>query len=196
MTSPLTPAEDAALVAAIGEAERQTSGEIRVHLEDTCPTPEPLDRAAQVFAELNMHKTAARNGVLFYLAWKSRQFAVVGDAAINAAVPDDFWETTKETVLEHFRGEKYVAGLGRLLAVSENYPDLKANANFQELQAQIEGTENRINVERNKFNAVTNDYNTFTRSFPNNLFAGMFGFPPKPYFEADPAASKAPTVQF
>jgi LemA protein len=88
------------------------------------------------------------------------------------------------------------AGLGRLLAVSENYPDLKANANFQELQAQIEGTENRINVERNKFNAVTNDYNTFTRSFPNNLFSGMFGFQPKPYFEADPAASKAPTVQF
>ncbi len=113
MKSPLTPAEDAALVAAIGEAERQTSGEIRVHLEDTCPTPEPLDRAAQVFAELNMHKTAARNGVLFYLAWESRQFAVVGDAAINAAVPDDFWETTKETVLEHFRGEKYVAGLER-----------------------------------------------------------------------------------
>ena len=113
MKSPLTPAEDAALVAAIGEAERQTSGEIRVHLEDTCPTPEPLDRAAQVFAELNMHKTAARNGVLFYLAWKSRQFAVVGDAAINAAVPDDFWETTKETVLAQFRGEKYVAGLER-----------------------------------------------------------------------------------
>ena len=88
------------------------------------------------------------------------------------------------------------SGLGRLLAVSENYPELKTNANFQELQAQIEGTENRINVERNKFNAVTNDYNTFTRSFPNNLFAGMFGFQPKPYFEADPAASKAPTVQF
>ena len=113
MTSPLTPAEDAALVAAIGEAERQTSGEIRVHLEDTCPTPEPLDRAAQVFAELNMHKTDARNGVLFYLAWQSRQFAVVGDSAINAAVPDDFWETTKEEVLRHFRNEKYITGLER-----------------------------------------------------------------------------------
>ena len=113
MTSPLTPAEDAALVAAIGEAERQTSGEIRVHLEDTCPTPEPLDRAAQVFTELNMHKTDARNGVLFYLAWQSRQFAVVGDSAINAAVPDDFWETTKEEVLRHFRNEKYVTGLER-----------------------------------------------------------------------------------
>ena len=113
MNSPLTPAEDAALVAAIRQAEVRTSGEIRVHLEDTCPTPEPLDRAAQVFAELNMHKTAARNGALFYLAWKSRQFAVVGDAAINAAVPDDFWETTKEAVLEQFRTEKYVLGLER-----------------------------------------------------------------------------------
>ena len=88
------------------------------------------------------------------------------------------------------------SGLGRLLAVSENYPELKANANFQELQAQIEGTENRINVERNKFNTVTNDYNGFTKSFPNNLFAGMFGFKEKPYFEADPASQKAPTVQF
>ncbi|MBF9238441.1 TPM domain-containing protein [Hymenobacter sp. BT683] len=109
----LTPEQDAALVAAIRNAEVQTSGEIRVHLEDVCPTPEPLDRAAQVFAELNMHKTAARNGVLFYLAWESRQFAVIGDAAINAAVPDDFWETTKEAVLEQFRHEKYMLGLER-----------------------------------------------------------------------------------
>ncbi|WP_303309434.1 LemA family protein [Hymenobacter sp. BT730] len=88
------------------------------------------------------------------------------------------------------------AGLGRLLAVSENYPDLKANANFQELQAQIEGTENRINVERQKFNTVTNDYNGYIKSFPNNIFAGMFGFAEKPYFEADASAQKAPTVQF
>ena len=113
MTSFLTPAQDAALVAAIRQAEITTSGEIRVHLEDTCPTPEPLDRAAQVFGELNMHKTAARNGVLFYLAWKSRQFAVIGDAAINSVVPDDFWETTKEAVLEQFRRENYVLGLER-----------------------------------------------------------------------------------
>ena len=113
MTSPLTPAQDAALIAAIRQAEVTTSGEIRVHIEDTCPTPEPLDRAAQVFAELNMHKTAARNGVLFYLAWESRQFAVAGDIAINAVVPDDFWETTKEAVLEQFRREHYALGLER-----------------------------------------------------------------------------------
>jgi uncharacterized membrane protein len=111
MTNPLTSEQEAALVAAIRQAEITTSGEIRVHLEDTCPTPEPLDRAAQVFAELNMHRTAQRNGVLFYLAWQSRQFAVIGDAGINAAVPDDFWETTKETVLNQFRAERYVAGL-------------------------------------------------------------------------------------
>ncbi|MBU6120049.1 TPM domain-containing protein [Hymenobacter siberiensis] len=111
MTSPLTPAQDAALVAAIRQAEITTSGEIRVHIEDNCPTPEPLDRAAQVFGELDMHKTAARNGVLFYLAWQSRQFAVVGDSGINAAVPDDFWETTKEAVLNQFRHENYVLGL-------------------------------------------------------------------------------------
>ncbi len=111
MKTPLTPAQDAALVAAIRAAEVLTSGEIRVHLEETCPTPEPLDRAAQVFGELNMHRTSQRNGVLFYMAWSSRQFAVVGDAAINAAVPDDFWELTKEAVLHHFRAENYVAGL-------------------------------------------------------------------------------------
>jgi len=88
------------------------------------------------------------------------------------------------------------SGLGRLLAVSENYPELKTNANFQELQAQIEGTENRINVERNKFNQVTNDYNGTVKSFPNNLFAKMYGFAEKPYFAADASAQKAPTVQF
>jgi LemA protein len=88
------------------------------------------------------------------------------------------------------------AGLGRLLAVSENYPELKTNANFQELQAQIEGTENRINVERNKFNTVTNDYNGFIKSFPNNLFSGMFGFKEAPYFKAAEGSEKAPTVQF
>ena len=88
------------------------------------------------------------------------------------------------------------AGLGRLLAVSENYPELKTNANFQELQAQIEGTENRIAVARDNFNGSVQDYNTFTRRFPNNLFSGMFGFQPKGYFEADAGAGKAPTVQF
>ncbi|TGE19668.1 LemA family protein [Hymenobacter elongatus] len=104
---------------------------------------------------------------------------------------------TPENIKKFQEAQSQVSsGLGRLLAVSENYPELKANANFQELQAQIEGTENRINVERNKFNTTTNDYNGYIKSFPNNLFAGMFGFKEKPYFEADAASQKAPTVQF
>lgn len=88
------------------------------------------------------------------------------------------------------------SALSRLLAVTENYPELKANENFQELQAQLEGTENRISVERRNFNQVTQDYNTYIRKFPNNLFAGMFGFDKKPYFEAEAGSQKAPEVRF
>ena len=86
--------------------------------------------------------------------------------------------------------------LGRLLAVAENYPDLKANQNFMDLQAQLEGTENRINVARNRFNETVREYNTATRRFPGNLIAGMFGFQPKGFFEAQEGAENAPKVQF
>jgi LemA protein len=86
--------------------------------------------------------------------------------------------------------------LGRLLATVEAYPELKANQNFLELQAQLEGTENRITVERQKFNTVTQEYNSKIRTFPNNLTAGMFGFKPKGYFKADAGANKAPKVEF
>lgn len=86
--------------------------------------------------------------------------------------------------------------LGRLMVVTESYPDLKTNQNFLELQAQIEGSENRITVERQKFNEVTQQYNSKIRTFPNNIFAGMFGFEKKGYFQAEAGAQKAPTVQF
>ncbi len=86
--------------------------------------------------------------------------------------------------------------LSRLMVVAEQYPNLKANQNFLELQAQLEGTENRITVERQKFNTATQDYNTTIRKFPANLTAKMFGFTDKPYFEATQGADKAPTVQF
>lgn len=86
--------------------------------------------------------------------------------------------------------------LSRLLVSVERYPELRANQNFLELQAQLEGTENRISVERRKFNEAVQDYNTTVRSFPNNLMAGMFGFERKGHFEADPGAQQAPTVQF
>jgi len=86
--------------------------------------------------------------------------------------------------------------LSKLMVVVEKYPELKANQNFLELQAQLEGTENRIAVERKKFNETTRGYNTYIKMFPKNIFAGMFGFEAKPYFEAAQGAEKAPEVQF
>lgn len=88
------------------------------------------------------------------------------------------------------------AALSRLLAVTENYPDLKANENFQALQAQLEGTENRISVERRKFNEIAQSYNTSIRRFPKNIIASMFGFEKRPYFEAAEGSEKAPEVKF
>lgn len=86
--------------------------------------------------------------------------------------------------------------LGRLLAIQENYPELKANENFKELQAQLEGTENRISAERKLFNEFANKYNTYLRKFPANIIAGMFSFEKRPYFEAKEGADNAPTVSF
>lgn len=86
--------------------------------------------------------------------------------------------------------------LGRLLAVSERYPDLKANENFKALQIQLEGTENRISTERKRFNEVTQEYNTFVRKFPNNIFGSILGFKAKPYFESVAGADRAPEVTF
>ena len=86
--------------------------------------------------------------------------------------------------------------LSRLIAVSESYPDLKANQNFLELQNQLEGTENRITVERNKFNEVAKEYNTKRRTFPTNIIAGIFNFGEKPYFQAQEGSDVAPKVDF
>ena len=86
--------------------------------------------------------------------------------------------------------------LSRLLVVVEKYPDIKSTQNFRDLQAQLEGTENRIAVERRKFNEVVQAYNTQVKRFPTVLYAGIFGFQPKPYFQSDPGAEKAPSVQF
>lgn len=86
--------------------------------------------------------------------------------------------------------------LGKLLAITENYPDLKANQNFLELQSQLEGTENRINVARKDFNDTAKKYNTSLRRFPRNIIASMFGFEKRNYFEAEASAEKAPKVEF
>lgn len=88
------------------------------------------------------------------------------------------------------------SALSRLLVVVERYPDLKASESFRELQVQLEGTENRIAVERMRFNETARRYNTYIRTFPRSVLARLFGFAPKPYFAADTSADRAPTVDF
>ena len=119
--------------------------------------------------------------------------ASVGQPKIN---PNQAPENAAE--LEQFQKAQNQLGsaLSRLLVVVENYPDLKANANFQNLQAQLEGTENRISVERGRFNLAVQSYNTALKRFPTVLFAGMFGFKEKPYFAASEGAEKPPKVDF
>jgi LemA protein len=96
---------------------------------------------------------------------------------------------------QQLQGE-FSSALQRLMMVVENYPQLKADKNFQDLQVQLEGTENRIKVERDRFNDEVRNFNTLVRRFPLVLFAGMFGFSPKAYFQAEVGAEKAPKIQF
>lgn len=106
-------------------------------------------------------------------------------------------DLTPEKLAEYQKAQGQLAtALGKLLAITENYPDLKANQNFLELQAQLEGTENRINVARKNFNDSAKAYNTTIRRFPKNILAGMFGFDKRAYFEAAEGAEQAPQVQF
>ena len=106
----LTDEMKAGIKRAIEVAEMDTSGEIRVHLEDRCKI-NVFDRAADIFKKLEMHKTALRNGVLFYMAIGDRKFVIIGDAGINAKVPEGFWNLIKETVIGYFREDKFAEGL-------------------------------------------------------------------------------------
>ncbi|WP_192822673.1 LemA family protein [Rufibacter sp. LB8] len=113
--------------------------------------------------------------------------------SINLSADD----LTPENMQKFQAAQSQLSGsLSRLMATVEAYPDLKSNQNFLELQAELSGTENRITVERQKFNTAVQDYNGYIRAFPRNLFAGMFDFEKKGYFEAEAGANKAPTVQF
>jgi len=125
--------EQTSLLDAIRDAEINTSGEIRLHIENVCKY-EVLDRAADVFAELDMHKTELRNGVLFYLSIKDRKFAILGDAGINAKVPAGFWDSIREIVLNHFKNNLYAQGLSEGIKkagvkLSEHFPYSKNDVN-------------------------------------------------------------------
>ena len=106
-------------------------------------------------------------------------------------------ELTEENMQKFQQAQEGLSStLSRLMMIQERYPDLKANQNFRDLQAQLEGTENRISVERRKFNEATRQYNTYIKQFPRNFIAGMFGFESKPYFESDEGADEVPEVEF
>jgi len=109
-------AEQQRIVDAIQAAEKATSGEIRVHVEPHCAGADPVARAVEVFANLGMHQTKQQNGVLFYLAFIDRKFAVVGDKGIDAVVPKGFWEDTKDIMRTQFATGNYVGGLQQGIA--------------------------------------------------------------------------------
>ena len=158
------------------------------------------------------------NTVKGYAAHEKETFdAVVSARAKATQMTIDIEDLTPEKIEAYQKAQGAVgSALSRLLAVTENYPELKANENFKELQAQLEGTENRISVERRKFNETAREYNTnirrfpknivasmfgfekrpYIRRFPKNIVASMFGFEKRPYFEAEEGSEKAPEVKF
>ena len=133
-----------------------------------------------------------------YASHEQETFAQVTEARARATqmtVSAD--GLTPEALAEYNKAQGELgSAIGRLLMIQENYPELKANQNFLELQSQLEGTENRINVARSDFNAAAQDYNTSIRRFPRSILASMFGFDQKPYFQSAEGADVAPVVQF
>ncbi len=110
MASLLSKKEQQRIVEAIQQAEHQTSGEIRVHVESRCPG-DPLERAKAIFVKLNMHQTAQRNGVIVYLALKDRKLAIWGDKGINEKVPENFWQDVTHKMIDYFKKGEFTEGL-------------------------------------------------------------------------------------
>lgn len=138
------------------------------------------------------------NTVKGYAEFESKTLTAVIEARSKAtSIQVDPKNLTPEAMQQFQEAQNGLSGaLSRLMVVVEQYPNLKANQNFLDLQAQLEGTENRISTERRKFNEMARDYNTFIRMFPKNIWAGLFNFDKKPYFEAAEGADKAPEVKF
>jgi LemA protein len=138
------------------------------------------------------------NTVKGYADFEQETLTGVVEARAKATQVNINPQNLSPDALQNFQGAQdgLSSALSRLMVVVERYPDLKANTNFLELQAQLEGTENRIAVERKKFNESVQGYNTYIRKFPNTLYAGMFGFDSKVYFESTAGSEIAPTVSF
>jgi len=126
---------------------------------------------------------------------KSTLTAVIAARASATQVKVDINDPASLQKYQAAQGQLQSA-FGRLMAVAESYPNLKTTQAFQDFQSQIEGTENRINVARRDYNAAVQSYNLTVKTFPNNLFAGMFGFKEKAYYQADPGSEKNPDIKF
>lgn len=125
--------DQSAILKAIADAEKNTSGEIRIHIENSF-SGDVLDQASFIFKKLKMHETDQRNGVLIYLAIKNRQFAIIGDAGINARVPEGFWDHIKEMMAENFSQNRFMEGLTEAVRMTgeqlkEHFPYLKNDIN-------------------------------------------------------------------
>ncbi len=138
------------------------------------------------------------NTVKGYAKHEKETFKEVIEARAKATATNiDASKLNAETLAQFQQAQQGLAGaLSKLMVVVERYPDLKANTNFLALQDQLEGTENRISVERRRFNEAAKEYNQYTRNFPQNIVAMIFGFDKKPYFEAKAEAQDAPKVEF
>lgn len=138
------------------------------------------------------------NTVKGYADFEQSTLQAVVEARANATKVTIKVDELTEANIQRFEQAQGAlsSALGRLLAVAENYPNLKANENFLSLQTQLEGTENRIAVERKNFNDVVEGYNAYIRKFPTNLYVGVFGFSPRSYFQSQVGADKAPEVKF
>lgn len=138
------------------------------------------------------------NTVKGYAVHEKETLEAVIEARANASQTKIDFSGLDEASMNKINGiqQELSSALSRLMVVVERYPVLKANRNFLELQAQLEGTENRISVERRKFNETAKNYNLFIKRFPQNIFASVFGFKNKPYFAASAGAEKAPEVNF
>lgn len=138
------------------------------------------------------------NTVRGYASHEQETFVEVVEARSKATSVNVDADNLSPQAIEQFNQAQQglTSALSRLMVVVEQYPDLKANQNFRDLQAQLEGTENRIAVERRKFNEVSQQYNAYIRKFPQLIYAGMMGFDRKDYFEAQEGSESAPEVQF
>ncbi|MBP5366253.1 MAG: LemA family protein [Bacteroidales bacterium] len=181
---------------------------IALPLLSSCGYNTMVEKREQVDAQLaqvdNVYQRRADlipnlvNTVKGYAAHEEKVFQEVSEARTKIGSVSLNSDNLDEETLKKFQDAQDEMGsaISRLLMITENYPELKANENFMSLQVQLEGTENRITVERQKYNDAARDYNTYIKQFPRNFISSWFDFEKKPYFTANSGADKAPTVEF